>query len=175
VKDALTIAGLEVVERAFKELEPKVARKVISQAERKAAKLFAAAILAHAPEASGLLKRTVKVRSSKGPRGSKRGGSVSIAVLVGQAGGKSGDGKKRAWYAYLQEKGWTTGKRLRKAGKVVGYTPLHGNLGGGGIRKIPGKFFTKRALQSQESSARALLISEIAQGIEREAAGAAKP
>jgi hypothetical protein len=167
----LTISGVELVKRAFKELEPRVARKVIGQAERKAAKLFAGEILAHAPQATGLLKRTVKVRSSKGPRGSRRGGTVSIAVLVGQAGGnvQAGKGFKRAWYAYLQEKGWTVGTRIRKAGKVTGYSPAHGNFGGRGVHRVPGKFFTKRALHSKESAARDLLMREIAAGIEREA------
>jgi HK97 gp10 family phage protein len=169
VKDPLTIAGVDALRRAFKELEPRLARKVIRQAERRAAKLFAAEIKAHAPKDTGLLQRTVKVRTSKGPRSSKRG-NVSIAVLVGQAGGEGAGGSlKRAWYAYLQEKGWHVGKRVRKAGKVVGYQPAAGNLGGGGVRKIPGKFFTKRALHSKESSARQLLVAEIAAGVEREA------
>ena len=122
------------------------------------------------PVKTGLLKRTIKVRSSKGPRGSKRGSAVSIAVLVGQAGGAAAAGsEKKAWYTYLQEKGWTVGKRVRKGGKVIGYTPAAGNLGAKGVRKVPGKFFTKRALRSRETSARQLLMHEIAQGIEREA------
>ena len=68
VTNAITIQGIDLVKRAFRELKPRLAKKVIRQAERKAAKLFAAAILAHAPQDTGLLKRTVKVRSSKGPR-----------------------------------------------------------------------------------------------------------
>lgn len=164
-KDAITIRGLAELKRAFKELEPRVARKVIRQAERSAAKLFQREILAHAPEKTGKLKATVKVRSSKGPRGSKRG-NVSIAVLVGQAGGPAAEGLKTAWYAYLQEAGFHVGRRARKGGKTVGYTPV----GGRGVRFVPGKRFTKRALQSKEGEARQLLLRLIAGGIEREAA-----
>jgi HK97 gp10 family phage protein len=171
--DAITIEGLAEVKRAFKELEPRVARKVIRQAERKAAKLFQAEILAHAPAKTGLLKKTVKVRSSKGPRGSKNG-NVSIAVLVGQAGGPAAKGLKTAWYAFLQERGFAIGKRVRKAGKTVGYTPLGDRSGRGGVRKVPGKRFTKRALRSKEGEARELLVGEIAAGIDREATGLAR-
>jgi Bacteriophage HK97-gp10, putative tail-component len=168
-QSAIDIEGLEAVRRAFKELEPRLARKVLRQAEKKAAKLFSEEIKIHTPEATGNLKRTIKIRSSKGPRGSKRG-QVSVAVLVGQAGGMAAAGAvKRAWYAYLQEKGWTLGKRERAGGKVTGYGPAHGNLGAAGVRRIPGKFFTRRALHSKETPARIQLISEIAQGIEREA------
>ncbi len=165
----------DIIKRAFKELEPRIARKVIRQAERKAAKLFSAEILAHAPEDTGKLKRTVKVRSSKGPRSSKKG-NLSIAVLVGQAGGKdqAGKGLKRAWYAYLQEKGFHVGARVRQGGKTVGYAPLAGRLGSKGVRFIPGKRFVKNALRSKEGDARQLLLRLIAGGIEREAAAISK-
>jgi HK97 gp10 family phage protein len=173
-KDALTVQGLELVKRAFKELEPRVARKVIRAAEREAAKVFAAEITAHAPEHSGKLRRTVKVRASKGPRSSKKG-NISIAVLVGQAGGPAAKGFKTAWYAYLQEKGFHVGgKRVRTAGKTVGYAPLAGHLGSKGVRFIPGKRFTKRALRGKEGDARQKLMLRIAEGIEREAGAMAR-
>lgn len=144
---------------------------MIRQAERQAAKLFQAEILAHAPEKTGKLKRTVKVRASKGPRSSKRG-NVSIAVLVGQAGGQqAAEGLKTAWYTYLQEKGFHVGKRVREAGKVTGYEPSGRR---GSVRYVPGKFFTRRALRSKESEGRALLLREIAGGIDREAAAMAR-
>jgi HK97 gp10 family phage protein len=172
MRSGLTIGGLAEVKRAFRELEPKVARKVIRQAERRAAKLFQAEILAHVPVASGKLKRSVKVRASKGPRGFRK--NISIAVLVGQGGGQQAKGLKTAWYAYLQEKGYHLGKRVRKAGKVTGYVPLPGRLGSGGVRYMPGRHFVKNALRTREPDARRKLILWIGAGIDREAASSAK-
>ena len=168
-KSAIDIRGMAEVKRAFALLEPKAAKKVIRQAERRAAKLFKAEILAHVPVDSGRLRRTVKVRASKGPRGLKK--SISIAVLVGQAGGqRAAKGLKTAWYAHLQEKGYHVGgKRVRAGGKVTGYTRLGGNLGAKGVRYIPGKHFTKNALRGKEAEARQKLAMWIAGGIEREA------
>jgi HK97 gp10 family phage protein len=166
MKTTVHIEGMEALKRAFKELEPKLAKKVIRQAERKGAKLFADEIRAHTPVKSGKLKKTVKVRTSKGPRGAKK--QIAMAVLVGQAGAgddKSGGGKP-AWYAYLQEKGFTIGKRIRKAGKTVGYTPTGKR---NSVGKVPGKFFVRHALKSKETSARELVVSEILAGVEREA------
>jgi len=169
-KVGLVIEGVPEVARAFKELEPRVARKVIRRAERKAAKLFRDEIAAHVPVASGLLKSTLKVRASKGPRGSKRG-TVAVAVLVGQAGGPASAGAavKRAWYGYLQEAGYTLGKRIREGKRVAGYVPLPRHRGSGGVRKMPGRRFVRRALHSREPQARELLVREIALGIDREA------
>jgi hypothetical protein len=61
----LKIEGLEAVKKAFKELEPKLARRVIKQAETKALAPIKAAEMATAPELSGKLKRSIRISSVK--------------------------------------------------------------------------------------------------------------
>jgi len=162
-----TVEGVEAVQRAFKELPKKLAKKVIRQAQRKGAKIFAQAIRANAPVGkTGKLKKSIKVRSSIGTKTFPKA-QIAIAVLVGEAGrkGDKGAGIRRPFYTHMQEKGWTAGKRIKRGGKVVGYKK--GITGP--VRRIPGKHFAKRALVSKESQVRALVISEILEGIEREA------
>lgn len=168
---ALNIQGMAEVKRAFDTLEAKVAKKVIRRAERDAIGIFQAEILAHVPIATGRLKRTVKIRASKGPRGFKK--NIAIVVLAGQAGGAQVTTGKSAWYGYLQEKGYHVGKRIRKAGKVEGYIPLAGHLGMRGVRHMPGKHFVKNALRSREADVRQKFLTALATGIEREAAAMA--
>jgi len=159
----LKIEGLEAVKKGFKELEGKIARRVIKKAEVKALAPIKAAVLATVPEHSGKLKRSVRVRSAKGPKGSGRK-TIAMALLVGGSGAKTSRGGKkiaRAWWAFLQEWGWIVGKRVRKAGKVVGRQ--------GSGKKVPGKHFTRNAMRSHESQAQQIMTSEILAGIEREA------
>ena len=158
----VNIQGLDALKRAFRELEPKLARRVIKQAQKKALQLIAAAVRAALPVKSGALKKSVRIRASKGPRGSGRK-TIAQAILVG-ASGKKGDkekGIKRPWWAYLIEYGWETGKRIRSAGKVVGRV--------GKSRKIAGRHIVRREMRSHESGAVQSVIDGILQGIEREA------
>jgi HK97 gp10 family phage protein len=159
-KARIKVTGIDAVRKAFKELEPKLARRVIQQAERKALAPIKAAIIAGAPENTGDLKRSVRIRIAKGPRKSGRR-TIAMGILVGGASkGKKGKKTGKApWWAFLMEWGWIVGKRIRHAGKVVG------RLGSG--RKIPGKHFTKRAMRAHESQAQQIMKSEILAGIER--------
>jgi HK97 gp10 family phage protein len=159
----LKVEGLEAVKRAFKELEPKLARRVIKQAEMKALAPIKAAVMASAPEHTGALKKSIRIRSAKGPKNSGRK-TIAMALLVGGSGSRTTRGGKkiaRAWWAFLQEWGWTVGKRIRSAGKVVG------RVGSG--KRIPGKHFVRGAMRSHESQAQQIMVSEILAGIEREA------
>ena len=174
-KMTFEIQGLQAVKLALRSLEPKLAAKVFRKAERKSAKLFAEAIKSRVPVESGLLRDTIKVRSSKGPRGSGRG-SVSIAVLVGQGGAGKDKAKqeaeekaKIAFYAFMQERGFTVGKRHRATLLGISaqwHTRAAGNLGSQGVRHIPGKHFVRDALHAREEQARETLVLEILEGIE---------
>ena len=160
---SIKITGLEAVQRAFKELEPKVARKVIRQAQRNAIGIPKAVAAHNTPVLTGAMKKSIRIRSSKGPRGSK--GAISIALLIGAAAGaKSKKGQTLPWWAFLIEHGWTIGKRLRSGGKVVGRHKL-----AGGNKRIPGKHIMKNALRQTEGQVKTQLTTEILAGIDREA------
>lgn len=159
----LNIKGLDAVKRAFRELEPKLARRVIKQAQKKALAPIVSAIKAAMPVKSGKLRKSVRIRAAKGPKGSGRK-TIASAVLVGAgAGGKNKKGEKLPWWAYLIEFGWTTGKRIRSAGKVVGRV--------GKQTKVEGKHIVRREMRSHESAAMEIVTREILEGIEREAGG----
>jgi HK97 gp10 family phage protein len=163
IKAKLKIEGLDAVKKAFKDLEPKIARKVISQAERKALAPIKAAIIAGEPKRTGDLRRSVRIRTAKGPRRSGKK-TIAMGLLVGAGGSKGKKGKKTGqapWWAFLIEWGWIVGKRVRSAGKVVGRS--------GSGKKIPGKHVARKAMRSHEAQAQKIMTSEILAGIEREA------
>ena len=124
----------------------RLAAKVFRKAERKSAKLFAEAIKSRVPVELGLFHNTIKVRSSKGPRGSGTV-CVSIAVLVGQGGAGKDKAKqeaeekaKIAFYAFMQERGFTVGKRRRATLLGISaqwHTRAAGNLGSQGVSISP--------------------------------------
>ena len=157
--------GYTQVARTLKTLEPKIGNKIVRKAQREALKICKAALAALVPVASGKLRRTVRVRASKGPRGSRR--TVSLALLVGEAGrkGDKSAGIRRTFYAFMQNYGWHTGKRVKKAGKVVGYTPLRK---GGTVHFVPGKKFAQRALKSTEKPIRSTFERLVKSGVEQE-------
>lgn len=167
-----TVSGVEAVQRAMKALPGKVGKKVVRQAERKANKIFQSALKATVPVRTGKVKKSVRVRTSKGTRAFKRG-QIAIATLVGE-GGRSGDkaaGIVRPWWAFLQDHGYHVGgrrvrKKVGKSWKTTGYERLAGRR----VKKIKGKHFVKRALRRKESQVMSMLKNEILDGIEREAA-----
>ena len=159
-----TITGLEEIKRAFKELGPKLARRVIRQAERKALKLPYGVAREAWPVHTGQSRKTIRIRTSKGPRGA-RNTTIAMALLVGEAG-KKGDkeqGIKRAFWAFMIEHGFHTGaKRIRRGGKTVGYKVKKGQS----LVYHPGKFIMKHALKSTEATVKQIMTDEIIRGIE---------
>ncbi len=115
----LKLEGFDVLKKAFRDLEPKLAKKVIRQSVRNGMKTVQAAAKENAPVDTGAGKRKIKVRTSKGPRGTKVRHTIALVVLVGEAPRKGA--KDSTWYMWLQELGYHIGKRLRQGGKVIGY------------------------------------------------------
>jgi|SRR6516162_10097528 len=154
------VSGADAIKKAFAELEPKLARKVIRKAVRDGAKDMAKKIKAVAPKRTGLGRRRIRVRSSKGPRGTKK--AIAMAVLTGEAsGGKGQHGHGgETWYMWLQERGWKTGKRIRQGGKVVGRV--------GKVTKVRGKRFVKRTMRQNEARIQRDIREMILAGIETE-------
>ncbi len=161
----LKIEGFAALKRAFKELEPKVAKKVIRQAVRAGMKTVSAAAKANAPVDTGTGRKRIRVRSSKGPRGTVQRHTIALAVLVGESP-KKGQ-KDGTWYMWLQEMGYHIGKGLRSAGKIVGYVTTKTQPV---VRKMPGLHFTRRAMRQVEPSVKAKMIEDILHGIDREVA-----
>lgn len=163
---SITITGVDAIAMAFKTLESKLARSVIAKAERKALKIPYAQAKAAWPVKSGASKKTIRINASKGPRRGRGSHTIAMSLLVGAAGQK-GDkekGIKRAWWAFLIEKGFHSGgKRIRKAGKTVGYSQMRPGVG---VKKIAGKHIMKRTLKSTESMVRQVFTDEILKGIE---------
>jgi len=155
----LELEGFDALKRAFRELEPKLAKKVIRQAVRAGMKTIQAAAKAEAPVRTGAGRRGIRIRTSKGPRGSRVRYTIALATLVGDAKGPT-------WYMWLQEFGYTLGKRLRQGGKTIGYAatkvvPVP--------RKMPGRHFMRKAMREREASVKQQIIENILLGIEREA------
>jgi hypothetical protein len=161
----IKITGVEAVARAFRELGPKLARRVIVSAEKKALMAPKEMVRSLWPVRTGKSRKSIRVRASKGPRGWKKG-NISLALLVGESGRK-GDkqaGVKRPWWAFLIEHGFHTGgKRIRKAGKTVGYKQMRKGVQ---VREIPGKHIMRRALRSTEAAVKSRMTAEILKGIE---------
>ncbi len=89
------ITGIKQIDRAFRQLEPKLARKVIRQALRKSLKPVADEVKADSPVETGLLRSAIKVRAGKRARG-----SISLVVIMGE-----GDFKGETFYGAFQEYG----------------------------------------------------------------------
>lgn len=97
------VKGVKEVQRAFLELEPKVARKVVRQALRKAVKPIQAAAKADAPVKSGKLKKAIKVRAMR-----RKKGRIGVLAIIGK-----GDFQGETWYGSVQEFGARKRRRIR--------------------------------------------------------------
>lgn len=109
--NALHFTGMKEAAEAFKELDKTVTKKIIRKGLRIGAKArLVPAAVAEAPEASGLTKSKVKLRS-----GGSRKGSVSVTVGV-----DAKDYTGQAFYAAFVLFGHRVGKReLGDARKLV--------------------------------------------------------
>jgi hypothetical protein len=163
---SVRITGIQAIQKALKELEPKLAKKVIRKASRDAIKIPYAKAKAEWPVESGASKKSIRVRTSKGPRSAQKN-AISIALIVGQAG-RPGDKEKginRPWWPFLIERGFHVGgKRVRSGGKTTGYEPTKS---GGAIKKIEGKFIMRRALKSTEGEVKEFMEIRILSGLEQ--------
>ena len=93
------LTGLKEIDKALSSLEPKLQKKVLRQAMRKAMKIVAAEAKENAPVDEGTLKASIKVKAGKKTRN-----AISINVQSGE-----GDFKGDTYYASFIEYG--TSKR----------------------------------------------------------------
>jgi HK97 gp10 family phage protein len=138
---SVKITGVDAINRAFRELEPKLARKVIRSALRKGAKIVQAAEKQAAPQGeTGILRKAIKVRASR----VRKKNVISLGVIMGQ-----GDFKGESFYGAFQNFGWKTGRR-----------------GSSNRTQIAGKHFAERALSETREQATQVISTEILAGIE---------
>lgn len=92
----MIVTGLKEIDRALRELEPKIGKKVIRQAMRKSMKPVKTAVEQNAPVGeTGLLAASVKIRAAKKSRK-----SFGIDVTIGEK-----DWVGKTWYAAAVEYG----------------------------------------------------------------------
>src|SRR6185437_13388918 len=93
--------GMQEAIEALKSLNNKLERKIIRQGLRAGAKVLKSAAQSEAPERTGLLKSSIKVRAGKRTKNSI---SVNVATSANDFQGK-------AFYAGFLLYGWRIGKR----------------------------------------------------------------
>ena len=127
------------VEKKLKELEPKIAKKIVRDSLKAGAKPVLAAAQAKVPVKSGLLRRNIKIRAGKRSRAGQ-------SVVVGF---KDGAFKGDAFYGAFIEWGHQAGK-------------------GANAKTVPAQPFLRPAIDEQEERAAKIIIDGIWAGISKE-------
>ena len=140
----VVITGDKAVNRMLEQLAGAQQKKVVRKAARESIKTLLPTVRRNAPEDTGALRRSFVVRAIE--RSRKRIG----ARITNRKGHLF---KSKTFYGGFQEWGWRVGKR-RKKGEVDDR------------RKIPGKFFLKKAADSKRRSILTLYQNHIRQGVE---------
>jgi HK97 gp10 family phage protein len=113
----IKLEGGAELERKLKAIDAKLAKSIVKKALRAGAKVVLKAAKAKAPRKSGLLVKSLKVRSAKAKKG-----AVRMAVQT-----REGDFKGETFYAAFTEFGHRIGNRkLGNARKVVEAKPFLG-------------------------------------------------
>jgi HK97 gp10 family phage protein len=152
------IEGAKQLDKKLIALGPRIAKKVVRQAIRPAAKGIQRTAQANAPVDTGALKKSIKVRALKRSR-------TRIGITVAT---NSSDNlfKGKEFYGGLLEFGFRRGKRTnaikqaQKKGKVLesDNRPL-----------VPPRPFMKPAFDSNRDRAGQMIVDNLRSGIEREA------
>lgn len=138
------VLGAKELDKALGDLDVKVATKVLDKALRKAAKPLLDAARDMAPERTGALKRSIKVR-----KGKSRNGLRSVVIGVGDKWFLGDE-----FYAAFQEFGHKQGSR-----KLANR------------EQVPGEHFIEHAYDEQKEAAANALIATLRALIEKVAAG----
>lgn len=158
----LDLSGDVELVKTLSNLPQRVYDNIVKTSFRGPAKRIVEAARRTAPKDTGLLKREIKVRTMR-----KRKGVVGVIAGTGP-GGFGG----KAFYGHFQEKGWVTGKRTAEDRQI--------QMKGGirepkkGQRRIPGKFFIKRAFDANKNITQQEMKREVYAAIEKELAKEAK-
>ncbi len=160
--------------QAFKRLERNVGRQIAAPAVRRANERFQAAIAPHVPVRTGKLLKSLKIRSSKGPRDFRKGGVVASAVIIGQSKptkAQARKGTKIPFYAYMIERGFHLGKKISESGKATRYVASRWSHRHKEVQYVPGKHFVKKVLRAKEAAVMEALLYQLYAGVDRIAEG----
>lgn len=166
-KQLFKVTGDKKIIDAFKRFGPAYSKVIVQPAAKFAAYKFQVAIRANTPVLTGKMRKSIKVKPAKGPRGFKGRTVIAFATIIGQAKptkSQAAKGTKIPYYTFMQEKGYHLGKRQREGSKVIGYTP---HAGQESVRFMPGRHFVKRALKANEGPIQTALLAELYAGIDR--------
>ncbi len=158
---SFTVTGDAATAAKFAALPVAMQKKVLRPALRATAKIVQTRAITNIRSKSGVTAQSLKVRAAK--RSRKFPDRVTVNVIT--AGGWF---KGPAFYASFTELGWKAGSR--KAYPFAGGERY--KLGFRWIsQRIPvaGKHWLKRAKESSQSAAQAVISRMVAEGIEREA------
>lgn len=119
------VIGLEGFDRKLKDLEAKLAKKIVRQALRAGGKIVATKAKALVPVDTGALRKSIKVRAAKGRRG-----TIGIRVATGTRQELGIDASDRWYYpavveylstSYLRAAADSTRDQvIREVGKIIG-------------------------------------------------------
>jgi HK97 gp10 family phage protein len=111
IAGSFKLNGFDGLDRALAELEPRLARKIERQGLREAAKVIQQEAVANAPEDTGTLKQSIKVRAIK-----RKKGFCGVQVTTGQ-----GFFRGETFYGAFIEFGHHVGSR--KLGDARAFVP----------------------------------------------------
>ena len=137
------MAGIEADEfNALAKLLRATSAEAVPVAEDAAAQVYLQAAKSAAPRRTGQLQQSIKVIEGK-PRRTLMGDTRNRLFV--------GPEKKKGYYGYFVEKGWTaTGPKRRKRGATM---TTHSQSGVTGGRKIPGRPWFEPAVRSADAQA----------------------
>lgn len=144
-KVVVPVTGFWLLNRKLRRLAGKDGKKIIRRAAREAVKPVQAAAKQNAPDDTGALRKSIRVRSLKGSR-HRVGARVTTSAYDNVF-------KGRTFYAAFIEFGWFPGKRSRK-----GNSKKRG-------RPVMGELFMKNAARDKRRVARSVFKREIKKGI----------
>lgn len=148
------IEGADQLRKKLLALEPRIAKKVVRQAVRPAAKLIQDAAKANVAVDTGKLKRSLKVRSLKRSRN-----RIGVQVSTNSTDNLF---KGNTFYGGFLEYGHRLGKRTN-AQKRKGYK------GPDSRKMVPAKPFMKPAFEAKKNEAGQMIVDLLRAGVEREA------
>lgn len=162
----LVITGDKQINAMLKELPKSVQRKFVRKAARPAVKAVLPSVKREAPRSIGALVKSLAVRSLRKSR-------VRIGLMITT---REGWFKGKTFYGAFQEWGWKTGSRTGMRGHRTKYDEVTQTISGragryrlkGERRKIPGKFYAKKATDSNREYALEIYRRGLREMIEEE-------
>lgn len=153
----IKLTGARELDLALRNLDRKIARKLVRQALRAGAKIIRDEAQQNAPVLSGQLKKSIKVRAAK----SRRRGVIRLQVQTAD-GDYAGD----EFYASFIEYGFMKQETRRlEDGSLISL-----KRGSGTPTYFPPRPFMRPAFESKKHEAARLVETTLRESIEREAA-----